>query len=187
MYVRQPKMLGLGHAVLCAKNAVGREPFAVLLADDLVDSETPCLRQMVDVFCNEDSSVVCVEPVCSEDFKRYGMVDPVGEVKEKYTQIKGIIEKPLPENSPSNLGVIGRYILTPDIFRTIEETEPGKNGELQITDALMNHAKKGMVLAYKFKGDRFDCGSVDGFVEATNYFYNKQKPQKTSKKETKKK
>ena len=182
-FTRQKEMLGLGHAILKGEALIGQEPFGVILADDLCDNEKGdnVLAQMVKIYEKYKCCVVAIQEVPMEETYKYGVIDGK-EIDKDIFMISNMVEKPDPKDAPSNLAIIGRYILTPDIFRTIEETKPGKNGELQITDALMNHAKKGMVIAYKFKGDRFDCGSVDGFVEATNYFYNKSTPKKEKKK-----
>ena len=170
VYIRQAQALGLGHAVLCAAPVVGNEPFAVLLADDLIQAERPCLAQMIETYAETGGNLVAVEDVPREETNRYGILD-VARDDGRLAEAKGLVEKPAPEEAPSTLSIIGRYILTPDIFDIIENTPPGANGEVQITDALLTQAKKGCVMAYKYKGKRFDCGSVDGFVEATNYMY----------------
>ena len=175
-YTRQVEMKGLGHAILSGETLIGNEPFAVVLADDLCDNEAGedvVLAQMIEVYKKYKCSVVAVEEVPLEDTSKYGVIAG-DEVSEGLYMIKDMVEKPAPEDAPSNLAIIGRYILTPDIFDIIRETKPGKGGEIQITDALLTQANKGMVMALKFKGKRFDCGSVDGFVEATNHFYTKK-------------
>lgn len=173
-FTRQKEMLGLGHAILKGEALIGDEAFGVILADDLCDNESGdnVMAQMVKLYEKYKCCIVAIQEVPKEETFKYGVIDGK-EIANDVFMISNMVEKPDPKDAPSNLAIIGRYILTPDIFRTIEKTKPGKNGELQITDALMNHAKKGMVLAYKFQGNRFDCGSVDGFVEATNYFYGK--------------
>jgi len=175
-YTRQIEMKGLGHAILCGEPIIGYEPFAVILADDLCDNNggDSVLSQMVKLFDKYQCSIVAVEEIPSEDSNKYGVIAG-NEEEDGIYRVTDMVEKPEPKDAPSNLAIIGRYILTPDIFDIIRETKPGKGGEIQITDALLAQAKKGKVIAYKFKGKRFDCGSVDGFVEATNYFYNKSK------------
>jgi len=174
-YTRQVEMKGLGHAILTGQTLIGDEPFAVVLADDLCDNEgDSVLTQMIKLYEKYQCSIVAVEEIPPEDSNKYGVI--AGEViEENIVRVTDMVEKPDPKDAPSNLAIIGRYILTPDIFDIIKETKPGKGGEIQITDALLTQAKQGNVIAYKFKGKRFDCGSVDGFVEATNYFYNKGK------------
>jgi UTP--glucose-1-phosphate uridylyltransferase len=149
-----------------------QDPFAVILADDLcVNPEGDgVLAQMVELYEKYKCCIIAIMEVPMDDVHKYGVIEG-SVIEDSVYMVSNMVEKPDNDKAPSNLAVIGRYILTPDIFKVIEETEPGKNGELQITDALCTQAKKGMVLAYKFKGKRFDCGSVDGFVEATNYFY----------------
>jgi UTP--glucose-1-phosphate uridylyltransferase len=178
-YTRQVEMKGLGHAILTGETLIGDEPFGVVLADDLCDNEGDgVLTQMVELFEKYQCSIVAVEEIPAEDSKKYGVI--AGDVIKdaKYSEgslvrVNDMVEKPEPEDAPSNLAIIGRYILTPDIFTILKDTKPGKGGEIQITDALLEQAKIGKVIAFKFKGKRFDCGSVDGFVEATNYFYGK--------------
>lgn len=172
-FTRQHEMNGLGHAILSGRVLVGDNPFAVVLADDMCVGEDPdngVLKQMVDLFKQFRCSIVAIQEVPKHETKKYGVIAGV-EMKEGLYRVTDMVEKPSPEEAPSNLAIIGRYILTPDIFEIIENTPPGKNGELQITDALLTQAKSGCVLAYQFKGKRFDCGSIDGFVEATNYVY----------------
>lgn len=173
-YTRQIEMKGLGHAILCGETLIGDQPFAVLLADDLCDaSGKGVLAQMVDLYKKYGCSIVAIEEVPKEDTNKYGVIAG-NEIEPGIFMVKDMVEKPEPEIAPSNLAIIGRYILTPDIFDIIRETKPGKGGEIQITDALLTQAKKGMVLGFKFDGQRFDCGSIDGFVKATNYFYDKE-------------
>lgn len=173
-YTRQIEMKGLGHAILSGETLIGDEPFAVILADDLCDNEEgdSILTQMIEVYEKYKCSIVAVEEIPLKDSNKYGVIAGV-EIEESLIRVTDMVEKPDPKDAPSNLAIIGRYILTPDIFDVIKETKPGKGGEIQITDALLELAKEGKVMAYKFKGRRFDCGSVDGFVEATNYFYAK--------------
>jgi len=176
-YTRQIEMKGLGHAILSGETLIGNEAFAVVLADDLCDNACEAgsvLSQMVILYEKYKCSIVAIEEVPREDTNKYGVIAG-REIEDGLYKIEDMVEKPDPKDAPSNLAIIGRYILTPDIFDIIRETKPGKGGEIQITDALLQQAQNGMVLAYKFKGQRFDCGSVDGFVEATNYFYEKSK------------
>lgn len=172
-FTRQNEMKGLGHAILSGKPLVGDNPFAVLLADDLCFGDTVdngILKQMSELYNQFRCSIVAIQEVPADQTHKYGVI--AGEcMKDGLYRITDMVEKPAPEDAPSNLAIIGRYILTPDIFDIIEKTPAGKNGEVQITDALLTQAKSGCVLAYKFKGQRFDCGSVDGFVDATNYVY----------------
>ena len=172
-YTRQKEMMGLGHAILTGETLIGDEPFAVVLADDLCIAEGDgVLTQMVKLFKQFRCSIVAVEEVPDADIHRYGVV--AGEpLKDGVYRITEMIEKPSREEAPSNLGIIGRYILTPDIFEVLRNTSPGKNGELQTTDALRQQALDGCVLAYRFSGRRFDCGSIDGFVDATNFCYQR--------------
>ncbi|MEA2049108.1 MAG: UTP--glucose-1-phosphate uridylyltransferase GalU [Campylobacterota bacterium] len=183
-YTRQVEMKGLGHAILTGETLIGAEPFAVILADDLCDNNnsSSVLKQMVEVFKKyPDCSIVAVEEVPKDDVYKYGIIevsalyDIDNNIEASTFKVTNMVEKPAIEDAPSNLAVIGRYILTPNIFEILRDTKPGKSDEIQITDALLTQAKQGKVLAYKFDGTRFDCGSVDGFVEATNYFYNKTK------------
>ncbi|MCG7498501.1 UTP--glucose-1-phosphate uridylyltransferase GalU [Vibrio sp. Of7-15] len=190
-YIRQREMKGLGHAILTGRELVGDEPFAVVLADDLcVNEDKGVLEQMVALYKQFRCSIVAVEEVPEDETHKYGVIS--GEmIKDDLFRVDNMIEKPEPGTAPSNLAIIGRYILTPDIFELIEKTEPGKGGEIQITDALLKQAQTGCVLAYKFKGKRFDCGSVEGYIEATNYcfenLYLKDKSSELAKKATGKK
>ena len=184
-YTRQIEMKGLGHAILCGETLIGDQPFAVVLADDLCDSASKgVLSQMVELYKKYHCSIVAIEEIPKEDTNKYGVIAG-NEIEPGIFMVKDMVEKPEPDVAPSNLAIIGRYILTPDIFDIIRETKPGKGGEIQITDALLAQAKKGMVLAFKFEGQRFDCGSIDGFVKATNYFYDKElKKEEAAKKKT---
>lgn len=171
-FIRQREMKGLGHAILTGKELIGDEPFAVVLADDLcISPDQGVLKQMVELYKQFRCSIVAVEEVPEDQIHKYGVIK--GEmIKDNIYRVDDMVEKPAPGTAPSNLAIIGRYILTPDIFDIIAETEPGKGGEIQITDALLTQAKRGCVIAYKFKGKRFDCGSVPGYIEATNYVYD---------------
>ncbi|KGQ27589.1 UTP--glucose-1-phosphate uridylyltransferase GalU [Gallibacterium anatis] len=171
-FTRQGEMLGLGHAVLVGKELVGEEPFAVVLADDLcINEDGPgVLAQMVKLFNQFRCTIVAVQEVPESETHKYGVIRGT-QLSDDLYRVEDMVEKPEPGKAPSNLAIIGRYILTPDIFDLIKNTPAGKNGEIQITDALLQQAKNGCVIAYKFKGKRFDCGSVEGFIEATNYCY----------------
>ncbi len=173
-FTRQESMRGLGNAIHTGKTLVRDEPFGVILADDLCINEQGIgvLTQMVRIYEKYRCSIVAVMEVPKEQVSSYGIING-RYIEDDLIMVDDMIEKPSVEEAPTNLAIIGRYILTPDIFAILEQTKPGKNGEVQITDALMQQAKDGMVLAYKFKGRRFDCGSVAGFVEATNFFYEK--------------
>ena len=172
-YTRQREMKGLGHAILSGRNLINDEPFAVLLADDLclnLAGES-VLSQMKDLYQQHMCSIVAVMEVPESQIHNYGVVS--GEyLTDNLLKVDDMVEKPIADEAPSNLAVIGRYILTPDIFNVLESIPPGKGGEIQLTDALCQLAKQGNVLAYKFEGKRFDCGSMDGYVEATNYYYH---------------
>jgi len=170
-YTRQIEMKGLGHAILTGETLIGDQAFAVVLADDLCYSaDQGVLSQMVELYKKYQCSIVAIEEVPYEETYKYGLI--VGEeIEAGVLRVSGMVEKPAPEDAPSNLAIIGRYILTPDIFDIIRQTPPGRNNELQITDALMTQAKQGGVIAYKFKGRRFDCGSLSGFMEANTFYY----------------
>jgi len=176
-YTRQVEMKGLGHAILTGETLIGNESFSVILADDLCyNDDEGVLEQMIRVYEKYQCSVVAIEEIPIEQTHKYGVIaGKLVDGTEDTYRITDMVEKPDPKDAPSNLAIIGRYILTPDIFDILRETKAGKGGEIQITDALMTQAKDGKVIAYKFKGKRFDCGSVDGFVEATNWFYDKLK------------
>ncbi|WP_173787899.1 UTP--glucose-1-phosphate uridylyltransferase GalU [Campylobacter lari] len=175
-FTRQNEMKGLGDAVLKAKPLVQDEAFGVILADDLCVNEdgVNVLAQMVKIYEKYRCSVIAVMEVEADQVSNYGVIAG-NAVEEDLIMVNSMVEKPDPKDAPSNLAIIGRYILTPDIFGILENTKAGKNGEIQLTDALLSQATNNMVLAYKFKGKRFDCGSVEGFAEATNYFYEKSK------------
>jgi len=174
-YTRQIEMKGLGHAILTGETLIGKQAFGVILADDLCVGEGKgVMSQMIDIFDKYQCSILAIQEVEQTEVYKYGVIEGRQLVEGIY-MVSNMVEKPDPKEAPSNLAIIGRYILTPDIFDILRDTDPGKGGELQITDALNTQAKQGMVLAYKFRGKRFDCGSVDGFVAATNYFYEKNK------------
>jgi UTP--glucose-1-phosphate uridylyltransferase len=172
-FTRQTEMRGLGDAILNGQRLMGDEPFGVILSDDLclTGDDEGVLSQMVRLYNQFRCSIVAIQEVPDDQISKFGVI--AGEkMKEGLYQVSDMVEKPAIEQAPSNLAIIGRYILTPDIFDVIKSTPPGKNGEVQLTDALLSQAKDGCVMAYKFKGQRFDCGSVEGFVDATNYVYN---------------
>ena len=172
-YIRQPEALGLGHAVLCAASVVGDAPFAVLLADDLIapPAQGPsCLSQMVRLFEQTQCSVLGVEEIAPEHSRRYGVVDPGERTSERAVQVAGLVEKPEPADAPSNLGIVGRYILTPEIFPILENTGRGAGGEIQLTDAIAELIPSQGVCAYSFLGKRYDCGDKLGYLEATVEF-----------------
>ncbi|MDA9319273.1 UTP--glucose-1-phosphate uridylyltransferase GalU [Candidatus Thioglobus sp.] len=175
-YVRQKQMLGLGHAILTGEPLIGNEPFAVILADDLCDcDESGVISQLIDIYNQHKCSVVAIEEVPMDQTSKYGIIAGklVDETEDTY-RVTEMIEKPEPKDAPTNMAIIGRYILTPDIFDILKNTKPSKGGEIQITDALLTQAKQGNVIAYKFKGKRFDCGGIKGYVEGTNYFAKQQ-------------
>ena len=169
IYIRQPEALGLGHAILCAKPVIGDEPFVVLLADDLLDGEPPVMKQMADVFDYYRCSVIGVLDVPLADTRSYGIVKSAS-VAERIERIEAIVEKPKPEEAPSTLGVVGRYILTPRIFHHLENVTPGSGGEIQLTDGIASLLREEQVLAHRYQGTRYDCGSKLGYLEATIEF-----------------
>jgi UTP--glucose-1-phosphate uridylyltransferase len=170
-YTRQIEMKGLGHAILTGETLIGDQPFAVLLADDLCHSpDKGVLSQMVELYRYYRCSIVAIEEVPKDETNKYGVIAG-DEIAPGIIRITDMVEKPKPEEAPSNLAIIGRYILTPDIFSILRSTPPGRNNEVQITDALLAQARQGRVLGYRFKGRRFDCGSVAGFMEASGFFY----------------
>jgi UTP--glucose-1-phosphate uridylyltransferase len=164
-YVRQSEALGLGHAVLCARAVLGRDPFAVILADDLIDAEIPVLKQMADVFEREQRSVIAVQHIAIQDSRSYGIIE--GEAAQgRLYRMTGIVEKPPPEAAPSNLAVVGRYILTPTVLDLLERVVPGAGGEIQLTDAIAALLKQEGAFGYEFLGTRYDCGSKLGYLQA---------------------
>ncbi|MBP78183.1 MAG: UTP--glucose-1-phosphate uridylyltransferase [Deltaproteobacteria bacterium] len=170
-YTRQVEMLGLGHAILVGEGLVGNEPFGVILADDYcVASPDSVMQQMVKIYEKYQCSVVAVEEVSLDKVSRYGVID--GVERDGVFRVSSMVEKPRPESAPSQLAIIGRYILTPDIFEILRKISPVSGGELHITDALNVQARNGGVIGLKFSGSRFDCGGLDGFVAATNYTYD---------------
>jgi len=169
IYIRQAEALGLGHAILCARPAVGEEPFAVLLADDLLVGEPPVMRQMVDAFDTYQCSILGVQEVPRADTRSYGIV-AAQPVANRLERITGIVEKPKPEDAPSTLAVVGRYILTQRIFQHLEQLQPGSGGEIQLTDGIAALLAEQQVLAYRYAGVRFDCGSKLGYLQATVEF-----------------
>ncbi len=178
-YVRQKEALGLGHAVLRAKELVGNEPFAVVLADDLIEARTPCLRQLLDVYASFDAPVLAVMEVPAEAISSYGAIDaePVSYngSNDRVYRIRDLVEKPEAPEAPSNLAIIGRYVLTPEIFASIESTDPGSGGEVQLTDALKHMLRSRPIYALRFEGKRYDAGDKLGFLEATVEFALRRK------------
>ncbi|PAB58263.1 UTP--glucose-1-phosphate uridylyltransferase GalU [Anaeromicrobium sediminis] len=168
-YIRQKEPKGLGHAIYCAKSFIGNEPFAVLLGDDIVDSNVPCLRQMIDIYNEYQTTVLGVQEVKREDVSKYGIVD--GKfIENGVYKVKNLVEKPDMDKAPSNVAILGRYIINPEIFEILENTKPGKGGEIQLTDALKTLAEKQAMYAYTFSGKRYDVGNKLGFLEATIEF-----------------
>lgn len=166
-YIRQKEPLGLGHAILCAKHFVGSEPFAVLLGDDIVDSDVPCLKQLIDVYNETGSSILGVQEVPQEKVSSYGIIEPKAKIGDRLWSVKVMVEKPAVSDAPSRLAVLGRYIIAPEIFDILEKTKPGSGGEIQLTDALKELARMQSILAYNFEGRRYDVGDKQGFLEAT--------------------
>jgi UTP--glucose-1-phosphate uridylyltransferase len=168
-YIRQKEPKGLGHAVWCARNFIGDEPFAVLLGDDIVQAETPCLRQLMDEYEKTLSSVIGVQAVPDNQTHRYGIIDPIEQQGRRY-QVRQFVEKPAPGTAPSNLAIMGRYILTPEIFMFLEKQEKGAGGEIQLTDAIQKLNEIQRVFAYEFEGKRYDVGEKLGFIQTTIEF-----------------
>ena len=165
-YIRQKEPKGLGHAIHCAKSFIGNEPFAVLLGDDIVDFETPCLKQLINAYDEYKTSILGVQEVAKEDTCKYGILD-VKHIEDRVYKVKDMVEKPSVEEAPSNVAILGRYIITPEIFNILENQEPGKGGEIQLTDALKTLGKQEAIYAYNFEGRRYDVGDKLGFLEAT--------------------
>ena len=172
-YIRQKEPKGLGHAIYCAKAFVGNEPFAVLLGDDVVDSEKPCLKQLIDCYGEYKTSILGVQTVPANDVNKYGIVDGI-HIEDRVYKVKDLVEKPLLEDAPSNVAILGRYIITPQIFEILENTKPGKGGEIQLTDALKTLISNEAMYAYNFEGRRYDVGDKLGFLEATVEFAMKR-------------
>ncbi len=168
-YIRQKEPRGLGHAILCAKSFIGNEPFAVLLGDDVVDAKTPCLKQMIDIYNEYKTSILGVQKVPDEDVAKYGIVNCI-HVEDRVYKVKDMIEKPKTEDAPTNIAILGRYIITNKIFQCLENTAPGAGGEIQLTDALKQLSKTEAMYAYDFIGRRYDVGNRMGFLEATVEF-----------------
>ena len=168
-YVRQKEPRGLGHAIYCARSFIGNEPFAVLLGDDIVDSEVPCLKQMIEVYEKYDTTVLGVQRVAQEDVSKYGIIKCT-ELDHRIYQVEDMVEKPDHDKAPSNVAILGRYIISPDIFTYLESVTPGKGGEIQLTDALRMLLSSGSMIAYDFIGKRYDVGNKLGFLQATVEF-----------------
>ncbi|MDQ6595326.1 UTP--glucose-1-phosphate uridylyltransferase GalU [Bacillus salipaludis] len=168
-YIRQKEPKGLGHAIYCAKSFIGNEPFAVLLGDDIVYSEKPCLKQMIEKYEEYKTTILGVQEVAAEDTDKYGIIEGK-EIEERIYKVKGLVEKPASDSAPSNIAILGRYIINPAIFELLEKTEPGKGGEIQLTDALKELAQKEAMYAYVFEGKRYDVGDKQGFLQATVEF-----------------
>ncbi|HOJ10063.1 MAG TPA: UTP--glucose-1-phosphate uridylyltransferase GalU [Clostridiales bacterium] len=164
-YIRQKEPKGLGHAIYCTKSFIEDEPFAVLLGDDIIDSEVPCLKQMIEVYDKYQTTIIGVQPVPDNDVSKYGIVDCSRE-EERVYKVNDLVEKPEKEKAPSNIAILGRYIITPKIFEFLEKAEPGKGGEIQLTDALRKLASVEPMYAYNFVGDRYDVGNKMGYLEA---------------------
>ena len=166
-FIRQKEPRGLGHAILCAKTFVGNEPFAVLLGDDVVYNDNkPCLKQLIDCYEKYKTSVLGVQTVPEKDVNKYGIVDGL-HIEDRVYKVKGLVEKPAVEEAPTNVAILGRYIITPQIFKMLENTKPGKGGEIQLTDALLTLMEEEAMYAYDFEGIRYDVGDKLGFLKAT--------------------
>jgi len=168
-YIRQKEPKGLGHAINCAKSFIGNEPFAVLLGDDIVDAEKPCLKQMIETYDKYKTSILGVQEVPKKDVCKYGIVDG-NLIEDRIYKVNDLVEKPAVENAPSNIAILGRYIINPAIFEVLENTKPGSGGEIQLTDALKELSQKEAMYAYNFEGRRYDAGDKQGYLEATVEF-----------------
>ncbi|MCS7200789.1 MAG: UTP--glucose-1-phosphate uridylyltransferase GalU [Patescibacteria group bacterium] len=168
-YVRQKEPLGDGHALLCASHLVNDEPVAVLFGDDIIDSKIPCLKQMIKIFERYEDPVIAIEEVKREEIKNYGIVDGI-KISDRIFEIRDIVEKPQPNEAPSRLGIVGRYILKPNVFEELKKISPGKDGEIRLANALKSLLKSHSVYGYKFNGQRYDCGSKIGYLKATVNF-----------------
>lgn len=168
-YIRQKEPKGLGHAILCARSFIGNEPFAVLLGDDIVDSREPCLKQMIDIYDQFKTTILGVQDVAQEHVDKYGIVDGQ-QIQDRVYMVNGLVEKPAIESAPSNIAILGRYIINPEIFDILEHTKPGKGDEIQLTDALKVLAQRQVMYAYNFEGNRYDVGDKMGFLKATVEF-----------------
>lgn len=168
-YTRQKKPMGLGHAIHCAKNLVGMEPFAVFLSDDVIDSHIPVMKQMINVFHRYPYTILAVQRVPKKEVHHYGIIE-ARKIEPRVYEVLDMVEKPHPSNAPSNLAIIGRYILMPEIFKALEETKPGRSGEIQLTDGLKVLSRKQPIYAYEFEGERFDAGDKLGFIKANVSF-----------------
>ncbi len=168
-YIRQKEPRGLGHAIYCAKSFVGNEPFAVMLGDDVVESKVPCLKQLIDCFNEYKTTILGVQTVSPENVDKYGIVDGI-HIEDRVYKVKRLVEKPIIEEAPSNIAILGRYIITPQIFDILENTKPGKGNEIQLTDALETLIKNEAMYAYDFEGRRYDVGDKLGFLQATVEF-----------------
>ena len=168
-YIRQKEPKGLGNAIYCAKTFVGNEPFAVMLGDDLVDSEVPCLKQLIDCYSEYQTNILGVQKVEKEDVSKYGIVDGIF-IEDRVYKVKDLVEKPVVEEAPSDIAILGRYIITPQIFDILKNTTPGKGGEIQLTDALKKLREEEAIYAYNFEGQRYDVGDKLGFLQANIEF-----------------
>lgn len=168
-YIRQKEQLGLGHAILITKDLIGNEPFAIFLPDDIIEAKVPAMKQMIKIYERYKSSVIAIQRVAPQDTKSYGIISPK-RVKDRVYRVSDLVEKPEPEDAPSNLGIVGRYILTPEIFEMLQKTTPGKGGEIQLTDGLRLLLRQQPIYAYQFEGIRYDTGTPLGFLKASVEF-----------------